>query len=77
DIARDGMLSGPNFEGLEELAGTTNIPIIASGGISDIEDIKKLLAVEDKGVIGAITGRAIYEGKLDLKEALKLCSQNG
>ena len=77
DIARDGMLSGPNFESLEELAGTTNIPIIASGGISDIEDIKKLLAIEDEGIIGAITGRAIYEGKLDLKEALELCSQSG
>jgi phosphoribosylformimino-5-aminoimidazole carboxamide ribotide isomerase len=77
DIARDGMLTGPNFESLGELAATTNIPIIASGGISDIEDIKKLLAVEDKGIIGAITGKAIYEGKLDLKEALELCSQNG
>ena len=76
DIARDGMLTGPNFESLEELAMATNIPIIASGGISDIEDIKKLLAMQDKGIIGAITGRAIYEGKLDLKEALKLCSQN-
>ncbi len=77
DIARDGMLTGPNFEGLTELAETTNIPIIASGGISNIEDIKELLTVEDKGVFGAITGRAIYEGKLDLKEALELCSQNG
>jgi len=76
DIARDGMLTGPNFEGLIELAAATNIPIIASGGISDIEDIKKLLAIQDKGIIGAITGRAIYEGKLDLKETLKLCSQN-
>lgn len=76
DIARDGMLSGPNFEGLTELAGVTDIPIIASGGISSIEDIKKLLAVEGKGVFGAITGRAIYEGKLNLKEALELCSQN-
>jgi len=75
DIARDGMLGGPNFEGLAELAEETNIPIIASGGISNIDDIKKLLAFEGKGVIGAITGRAIYEGKLDLKEALKLCSQ--
>lgn len=77
DIARDGMLSGPNFEGLEEMAACTNIPIIASGGISNIEDIKKLIALEDKGIVGAITGRAIYEGKLDLKEALNLCSQNG
>ncbi len=76
DIARDGMLTGPNFEGLSELAAVTNIPIIASGGISNIEDIKKLLALQDKGIIGAITGRAIYEGKLDLREALELCSQS-
>jgi phosphoribosylformimino-5-aminoimidazole carboxamide ribotide isomerase len=75
DIARDGMLNGPNLAGLEELADITNIPIIASGGISDIEDIKKLLTLEDKGIIGAIIGRALYEGKLDLKEALALCSQ--
>jgi len=76
DIARDGMLTGPNLESLTELAEATDIPIIASGGISDIGDIKKLLAMQDKGIIGAITGRAIYEGKLDLKEALELCSQN-
>ena len=74
DIARDGMLTGPNFEDLTELAAVTNIPIIASGGISDIEDINKLLAIQDKGIIGAITGRAIYEGKLDLKEAIALAS---
>ena len=76
DIARDGMLTGPNLEGLTELAEATSIPMIASGGISNIKDIKKLLSVADKGVIGAITGRAIYEGKLDLREALKLCSQS-
>jgi phosphoribosylformimino-5-aminoimidazole carboxamide ribotide isomerase len=76
DIARDGMLTGPNFEGLIELTAATSIPVIASGGISDIEDIKKLLAIQDKGIFGAITGRALYEGKLDLKEALELCSQS-
>ncbi len=73
DIARDGMLTGPNFESLEELCNLTNIDIIASGGVSNIEDIKQLKALEEKGVIGAITGKAIYEGKLDLKEALSLC----
>jgi phosphoribosylformimino-5-aminoimidazole carboxamide ribotide isomerase len=77
DISRDGMLSGPNFEALKELAGITSIPIIASGGISSIEDIRQLLDLQDQGVIGVITGRAIYEGKLDLKEALELCSQKG
>ena len=74
DIARDGMLTGPNFESLIELAETTNIPIIASGGVSNIEDIKKLLTIQDKGIIGAITGKAIYEGKLDLKEAIAVAS---
>lgn len=77
DIARDGMMTGPNIEGLLELAEMTKIPIIASGGIATIEDIKKILTIEDKGIFGIITGRAIYEGKLDLKKALELCSQNG
>ncbi|HQP10221.1 MAG TPA: 1-(5-phosphoribosyl)-5-[(5-phosphoribosylamino)methylideneamino]imidazole-4-carboxamide isomerase [Candidatus Omnitrophota bacterium] len=74
DISRDGMMSGPNVEALTELAETTTIPIIASGGISKIDDIKALLAIEDKGIFGIITGKAIYEGKLNLKEALNLCS---
>jgi len=73
DIARDGMLTGPNFEALEELLNITSIPIIASGGISNIGDIKKLVSLSDKGILGAITGKAIYEGRLNLKEALKLC----
>lgn len=73
DIATDGMLSGPNFKALDEICNATNIPIIASGGISCMEDIKKLITFKEKGIIGAITGKAIYEGTLDLKEALKLC----
>ena len=73
DIARDGMLSGPNFEALGELADATNIDIIASGGVSSIEDLQKVKLLEAKGVIGAITGKAIYEGKIDLREAFKLC----
>lgn len=73
DIARDGMLTGPNFEALEEMCAATNIPIIASGGVSSIDDIKRLAALKDKGVVGAITGKALYEGKVNLKEALKIC----
>lgn len=76
DIKRDGMLTGPDFEGLETLLNTVNISVIASGGISDINDIKRLCAFESKGLIGAITGKALYEGKLDLESALKVCSQN-
>jgi phosphoribosylformimino-5-aminoimidazole carboxamide ribotide isomerase len=73
DIARDGMLTGPNYAQLQEMCEATHIPIIASGGISNIEDIRKLSQMEKDGIIGCITGKAIYEGKLDLKEALKVC----
>lgn len=76
DISRDGMLRGPNIDGLSEIADAADIPLIASGGVSGIDDIKRLMAIQDKGVIGVIVGRAIYEGKLDLKEALELCSQS-
>lgn len=77
DIKTDGMLTGPNLKALTELASVTNIGIIASGGIKNLDNIRDLLAIESKGIIGAITGRAIYEGTLDLKEALNLCLQNG
>jgi phosphoribosylformimino-5-aminoimidazole carboxamide ribotide isomerase len=71
DIARDGMLTGPNLPELKELLTVTTIPVIASGGVSNLDDIKKLKQLEKDGLMGAITGKAIYEGKLDLKEALK------
>jgi phosphoribosylformimino-5-aminoimidazole carboxamide ribotide isomerase len=61
-----------NVEATANLARAIRIPVIASGGITDINDIKALCAVEDDGVMGAITGRAIYEGTLDFAEALKL-----
>jgi len=76
DIARDGMLTGPNFDGLGEILNAVKINVIASGGISKIEDIQKLLDLKAKNLYGAITGKAIYEGKLDLKKAVELCSQN-
>jgi phosphoribosylformimino-5-aminoimidazole carboxamide ribotide isomerase len=73
DIARDGTLAGPNFEQLQTMLNTVkSIKLIASGGIATIEDVKKLASM--KGVSAAITGKAIYEGKLDFKEALKLMS---
>ena len=75
DIAKDGMLQGPNYKGIEEILNAVSIPVIASGGISSIEDIKKLSTYESRGVIGVITGKAIYEGKLKLEEALEVCSQ--
>ena len=71
DIARDGALAGPNFEQLQTMLNTVKkINLIASGGIATIEDVRKLAAM--KGVAAAITGKAIYEGKLDFKEALKV-----
>ncbi len=72
DIKRDGMGTGPNVEATRELAETVKIPVIASGGISGIDDVAKLLTIADSGVIGMITGRALYEGTLDLTDAIKL-----
>lgn len=72
DIARDGMLTGPNFEALTEILNATNISVIASGGVSNLEDIKKLSKLTSQGLIGAITGKAIYEGKLELQEAISV-----
>lgn len=69
DIGRDGMLSGVNVEATVRLAQALRIPVIASGGIASLADIDALCAVEDEGVMGAITGRAIYEGTLDFAAA--------
>ena len=73
DISKDGTLKGVNILQTKKFAKSIKIPIIASGGISNLDDIKKLIELEDQGIFGAITGRAIYEGTLDLKEALALC----
>ena len=72
DISRDGMMGGVNIEATVTLARAVSIPIIASGGISSLEDIKALCAVADEGITGVITGRALYEGTLDLAAAQKL-----
>ena len=71
DIGRDGMMSGVNIEATLRLAQALTVPVIASGGLNSLDDIRKLRALEADGVTGAITGRAIYEGKLDFAEALK------
>jgi phosphoribosylformimino-5-aminoimidazole carboxamide ribotide isomerase len=72
DISRDGMMQGVNIEATSKLARAIRIPVIASGGITTIEDIKALGEIAGDGVIGAITGRAIYEGTLDFAEGAKL-----
>lgn len=75
DIGRDGMLSGVNIEATVRLARELTIPLIASGGLSDMQDIKALCAVEAEGIMGAITGRAIYQGTLDFAAAQKLADE--
>jgi phosphoribosylformimino-5-aminoimidazole carboxamide ribotide isomerase len=72
DISRDGMMEGVNVDATARLAGEVSIPVIASGGISSLEDIRGLMAVADEGIMGAIIGRALYEGSIDLVEAQEL-----
>ncbi len=72
DIGRDGLLTGVNIEATVKLAQSLTVPVIASGGLNGIEDIKRLLAVKDEGIMGVIAGRSIYEGQLDLKAAMAL-----
>ena len=69
DIARDGMMQGVNVEATANLADKTSIPIIASGGVTNLDDIAALLKKAHYGIIGAITGRAIYEGQLNFRDA--------
>jgi phosphoribosylformimino-5-aminoimidazole carboxamide ribotide isomerase len=75
DIARDGMMQGPNLEATAALAESISIPVIASGGVSCLEDIRNLLQIEASGVAGVITGKAIYTGSLNLREAVALTKQ--
>ncbi|MCG8045885.1 MAG: 1-(5-phosphoribosyl)-5-[(5-phosphoribosylamino)methylideneamino]imidazole-4-carboxamide isomerase [Candidatus Thiodiazotropha endolucinida] len=75
DIGRDGMLSGPNIEATAALANTITIPVIASGGITHIGDIEALCNADTTNIMGAITGRAIYEGTLDLATGQKLADE--
>jgi len=72
DISRDGMMRGVNVEATVKMASEISTPVIASGGISTLDDIKALRAVEEEGIMGAIIGRALYEGSIDLAEAQKL-----
>ncbi|MGB0361287.1 MAG: 1-(5-phosphoribosyl)-5-[(5-phosphoribosylamino)methylideneamino]imidazole-4-carboxamide isomerase [Endozoicomonas sp.] len=73
DISRDGMMQGVNVEATRQLANSMSIPVIASGGVTNMDDIRALKAVSSEGIEGVITGRAIYEGTLDLAEAQRYC----
>ncbi len=79
DASRDGTLTGPGIEGLKGILAKVGkkATFFASGGVSSLEDLQKLQALEPLGLDGVIVGRALYDGKLDLKEALKLCSPKG
>jgi phosphoribosylformimino-5-aminoimidazole carboxamide ribotide isomerase len=70
DISKDGMMAGPNFAEMAVM-GQTGLSIIASGGVSSLDDIRRLMTIP--GVDGAILGKALYTGAVDLKEALQLC----
>ncbi len=74
DINRDGLMTGPDLSGTKRLAESVNIPVIASGGISCTEDIQAVKGIEQYGVAGVIVGRAIYEGKIDIAQALKIAA---
>ena len=75
DISRDGMLSGPNLAALREMAESTGLKIVASGGVSSLEDLEKLKKIEPYGVDQVISGKAIYERKIDLRKVFK-CLQS-
>lgn len=72
DIAKDGMMTGPSLESTAQLALSINIPVIASGGVATIEHVREVKEREKDGIVGVITGRAIYEGTLDLVEAIRV-----
>ncbi len=77
DIARDGMMQGPNIEATRALAEAISIPVIASGGVSSLKDIENLMAIEASGIAGAITGKAVYTGAINLAEAVALTKRGG
>ena len=74
DIKTDGMLSGPNIEHIEALASFVGIQVIASGGVGSLRDLRELKALGKSNVMGVIIGKALYEKKFSLKDAVKTCS---
>ncbi len=76
DVSRDGMMQGLNVESTVELAAAIHIPVIASGGVTNIDDIKRLCKTDEEGIVGVIVGRALYEGTIDLTEAQGIASKH-
>lgn len=76
DISKDGALVGPNVEQIKHLSENVKMDVIASGGIGSLADLKKLIALKQKNISGVIIGKALYEKKFNLKEAVDLCLQN-
>ncbi|HPA14052.1 MAG TPA: 1-(5-phosphoribosyl)-5-[(5-phosphoribosylamino)methylideneamino]imidazole-4-carboxamide isomerase [Desulfobacterales bacterium] len=76
DIHRDGMQTGPNIEETRRLAEAVSIPVVASGGVSTLQDIIDLLPLQKVGVVGVITGKALYSGTLNLEDAIRVSKQN-
>jgi phosphoribosylformimino-5-aminoimidazole carboxamide ribotide isomerase len=74
DISRDGMMQGPNLDAMAELAAAVPLPVIASGGVTTLDDISRLA---QRGLAGCIIGRALYEGRIDLKEAIERMKDEG
>ena len=76
DISRDGMRTGPNIAAIRHFAAEVNIPVVASGGVSTIDDVRALAEIENPGVTGVIIGRALYEGDVSLPEAIVVAARN-
>jgi len=76
DIKRDGTLKGPNIESTKELAAKTGLKVIASGGVAGLDDIRAVKQLEPYGVDAVITGKALYDGRLNLADALRICNEN-
>lgn len=77
DISKDGALEGPNLKQVDEVCGALKLNIIASGGVGELKDLKALGALKKKNLSGVVIGKALYENKFSLSEAIKTCSLNG
>ena len=75
DISKDGMLAGPNIDSVIELLEATRLDVVLAGGISGINDIRRLKTIPGRGLTGVIIGKALYEGRVDLKEAIEICAK--